>query len=228
MRNKYVFRSRISEKKFREIIRLFIIDIEATKISVITGITRKTINRILFSLRTRISKICEQECFSESGVYELDECYVGARRVRRKRGRGAFGKTIVFGIYERKSRKIYSRIVEHVKRETLMRIITQNISSESTVYTDGFKSYSALKEMGYTKHETVEHGANEFVRGSIHVNGIEGFWSVVKTRLSKFRGIRESHIYLHLKECEYRFNHRHENMYDLLLLNLRKSPLKYS
>lgn len=228
MRNKYIFRSRISEKKFREIIRLFIIDIEATKISMITGITRKTINRILFSLRTRISKIFEQECFSESGVYELDECYVGARRVRGKRGRGAFGKTIVFGIYERKSRKVYSRIVENVKRETLMSIITQKISSESTVYTDRFKNYSALKEMGYTKHETVEHGANEFVRGSIHVNGIEGFWSVVKTRLSKFRGIRKSHIYLHLKECEYRFNHRHENMYDLLLLNLRKSPLKYS
>lgn len=82
--------------------------------------------------------------------------------------------------------------------------------------------------MEYLHHETVEHGANEFVRGSIHVNGIEGFWSVVKTRLSKFHGIRKSHIYLHLKECEYRFNHRHENMYNLLLLNLSKSPLKYS
>ena len=150
------------------------------------------------------------------------------RRVRGKRGRGALGKTIVFGIYERESRKVYSRIVENVKRETLMRIIVQKISRESTVYTDGFKSYTALKEMGYLFHETVEHGANEFVRGSIHVNGIESFWSVVKTRLSKFRGIRKSHIHLHLKECEYRFNHRYENMYDLLLMNLRFSPLKYS
>lgn len=182
----------------------------------------------MLSLRIRISKLCEQECFSGLGIYELDECYVGARRVRGKRGRGALGKTIVFGIYERESRKVYSRIVENVKRETLMRIIVQKISRESTVYTDGFKSYTALKEMGYLFHETVEHGANEFVRGSIHVNGIEGFWSVVKTRLSKFRGIKKSHIYLHLKECEYRFNHRYENMYDLLLMNLRFSPLKYS
>lgn len=162
------------------------------------------------------------------GIHELDECYIGARRVRGKRGRGAFGKTIVFGIYERHSRKVYSRIVENAKRETLMKIITQKISRQSTIHTNGFRSYTALKDMGYPLHETVEHNVNEFVRGNIHVNGIEGFWSGVKTRLSKFRGIRKSHLYLHLKECEYRFNHRHENMYDLLLLNLRKAPLKYS
>lgn len=179
----------------------------------ITGITRKTINRILFSLRTRISKLCGQECFSGSGIDKLDECYVGARRVRRKQGRGAFEKTIVFGIYKLKKRKVYSRIVENVKHETFTRIITQNISRESTLYTDGFKSYTALKEMGYLLHETVEYGANEFVRGSIHVNGIEGFWSVTKTRLSKFRGIRKSHIYLHLKECEYRFNYKRPTVF---------------
>ena len=86
----------------------------------ITGITRKTINRIFFSLRTRISKLLEQEYLSGLGIYELDECYVGARRVRGKRGRGALEKTIVFGIYERKSRKVYSRIVENIKHETLM------------------------------------------------------------------------------------------------------------
>lgn len=86
----------------------------------ITGITRKTINRIFFSLRTRICKLLEQECLSGLVIYELDECYVGARRVRGKRGRGALEKTIVFGIYERKSRKVYSRIVENIKHETLM------------------------------------------------------------------------------------------------------------
>lgn len=204
------------------------IDIEASKIASITGITRKTINKLLFSLRIRLSKLCEQECMSETGIHELDECYIGARRVRGKRGRRAFGKTIVFGIYERHSRKVYSRVVEDVKRDTLMKIITQKISRQSTIHTDGFRSYTALKDMGYPLHETVEHHVNEFVRGNIHVNGIESFWSVVKTRLCKFRGIRKSYLYLHLKECEYRFNHRNTNMYKLILANLRVSPLKYS
>ena len=95
--------------------------------------------------------------------------------MRGKRGREALGKTIVFGVYERNNRKVYSRIVENIKSETLIKIISQKSSRSSTVYTYGFKSYQVLKEIGYPEHETVEHGANEFVRGNIHVNGIEGF-----------------------------------------------------
>ena len=57
------------------------------------------------------------------------------------------------------------------------------------------------------------------------MNGIEGFWSVAKTRLAKFRGLTPSSFYLHLKETEYRFNHRHENLYQLILTNLRNESL---
>ena len=67
---------------------------------------------------------------------------------------------------------------------------------------------------------------NEFVRGVAHVNGMEGFWSFLKTRLSKFRGLgKNAHIFLPVKECEYRFNHRGEYLYTLILTNLRNSPI---
>ncbi len=176
-------------------------------------------------LRKRIFDICEQENHFERGCFECDESYFGARRIRGKRGRGAFGKTIVFGIYQRKSKRVYTAVVENVKSKTLLDIIEQKIPKTSTIYTDGFKSYTPLHRIGYARHETVEHGRNEFARKNVHVNGIESFWSVAKTRLAKFRGLNSSSFSLHLKESEFRFNHRHENLYQLILTNMRNESL---
>ena len=60
----------------------------------------------------------------------------------------------------------------------------------------------------------------------MHINGIERFWGTAKTRLAKRRGLRSHLFYLHLKECEFRFNHRHENLYAVLLEMFRKDPRK--
>ena len=66
--------------------------------------------------------------------------------------------------------------------------------------------------MGYKKHFRVHHGSNEFARGKNHINGIESFWAYAKRRLEKFHGIHKSTFYLHLKECEFRFNNRNKNI----------------
>ena len=79
--------------------------------------------------------------------------------------------------------------------------------------------------MGCAKHFRVHHGQSEFVRGAAHVNGIESFWSYAKHRLAHFHGIAPEKIYLHLKECEYRFNLRKNKVYAELLKLLRKYPL---
>ena len=76
-----------------------------------------------------------------------------------------------------------------------------------------------------TKHLRVNHGNNEFARGCVHVNGIESFWSYAKRRLVQFNGVPRHTFYLHLKETEFRFNHRHGNLYLALLSLLRKNPL---
>ncbi len=78
------------------------------------------------------------------------------------------------------------------------------------------------------KHFRVHHGKDEFVRGNSHINGIESFWSYAKTRLVKFRGMDKSKFELHLKECEFRFNHREQNLYKILLSVFRNKPLKLS
>ncbi len=87
------------------------------------------------------------------------------------------------------------------------------------------RGYNGLVDLGYKKHFRVHHGQNEFARGKSHINGIESFWGYAKTRLSRFRGVNKKSFLLHLKECEFRFNNRGENLYLLILEILRKNPL---
>jgi len=224
MSNKYIYHSKISEKKFREIIQYFSHDIEATKIASLTGISRPTINKILKAVRKRIAVFCESESPFETGEIEIDESYFGARRVRGIRGRGARGKHIVFGLIKRGG-NVYAQVVTNCSAAELLPIIRKRVAEESVVYTDGFKTYDGLVDLGYKKHHRIKHGQNEFAHGTNHINGIENFWAIAKTRLAKFRGIHKSTFYLHLKECEFRFNNRNKNIYLILLENFRNNPL---
>lgn len=157
-----------------------------------------------------------------SGEVELDESYFGAKRVRGKRGRRAYGKTIVFGIYKRNG-KVYTEIVPNCSRETLYAIIKGKVDKKSTILTDGFRAYDSVVDLGYKKHFRIHHNENIFALGPNHINGIEGFWGFAKVRLVKFRGMRKSTFYLHLKECEFRFNYRQQNLYSILLKCCQKS-----
>ena len=223
LKNKYANRSKISEAKIRQIVKLFALDLNASQVAKISGLNRNTINRYLSVIRTRISEYCElQSPFS--GEVEVDESFFGARRVKGKRGRGAFGKTIVFGIFKRNG-KVYTEIVPDCRRSTLQAVIRGRVSLESIIHTDGWRGYNGLVDLGYKKHFRVHHGHNEFARGKTHINGIESFWGYAKTRLSRFRGIDKKTFLLHLKECEFRFNNRGENLYLLILKILRKNPL---
>ena len=224
MRNKYIFHSKISERKFRAIIRYYSLDIEATKIAKLIGVSRPTINRILKAVRQRIAEFCETESPFETGEIEIDESYFGARRVRGLRGRGAHGKHIVFGLIKRGG-KVYTQVVRNCSATELLPIIIEKVSEESVLYTDGFKTYDGLVDLGYKKHHRIRHGQNEFAQDTNHINGIENFWAIAKTRLIKFRGIHKNTFYLYIKECEFRFNYRRYNLYKLLLKIIRDNPL---
>ena len=96
---------------------------------------------------------------------------------------------------------------------------------ESIIYSDKWRGYNGLVDVGYDKHFRVNHGNNEFAIGNNHINGIESFWSYAKIRLVKFRGLSKTKFNLHLKECEFRFNYRSADMYKILLKNFRIEPL---
>lgn len=109
MKNKYAYRSRISEAKIRQLVKLFSVDLTASQIAKLPGVNRNTVNRYLTAFRERIACYCEAES-PVKGEIEVDESYFGARRIRGVRGRGARGKTIVFGLFKRND-KVYTEIV---------------------------------------------------------------------------------------------------------------------
>jgi len=223
MNNKYIKRSRISEAKFRQLLQLFCLDINAPTITIITGLSRNTINRHVRLIRERIADLCRRSA-PFSGDIEVDESYFGAKRVKGKRGRGASGKTPVFGILQRGG-KVYTEVVPDCARKTLQAIIRGKVDPDSVIHSDHWRGYNGLVDMGYKKHYRVRHGNNEFARGKTHINGIESFWSYAKRRLEKFHGIPKTTFKLHLKECEFRFNYRDQNIYHILLDDFRKFPL---
>ncbi len=215
IRNKYLKRSRISEAKFREIIKFFSLDIDAHNISLITHLNRNTVNRYLSIIRKTIAIFCEQQS-PFHGEIEVDESYFGGKRIKGKRGRGASSKTPVFGILQRGGR-VYTEIVPNCAKSTLQGIIRGKVDPESIIHSDSWRGYNGLVDLGYKKHYRVQHGKNEFVNGKSHINGIESFWSFAKRRLMKFHGIPNSTFYLHLKESEFRFNYRKQNIYKMVL-----------
>ena len=147
MKNKYIIRSRISEKKFKEILKYFAEDIEATKIANLTGISRISINKILKSIRVLISQECEN-ISKFSGEIEIDESYFGAKRVRGKRGRGASGKQPVFGMFKRDG-KVYTQVVKNCSANELIPILSQYSELDSsTIYSDCWKAYDGLVDYG--------------------------------------------------------------------------------
>ena len=221
--NKYKKRSRISDAKFRQILKLFCVDLNASQIAELTSLNRNTVNSYLRTFRLRIAEICETQS-PYSGEVEVDESWFGARRIKGKRGRGAYGKTIVFGIFKRDG-MVYTEIVPDCSKKTLQAVIRGRVELESVIHSDGWRGYNGLVDLGYAKHLRVDHGRNEFTRGRSHINGIEGFWGFAKSRLSRFRGMHKSTFYLHLKECEFRYNNRNKDMYELMLKEFRKEPL---
>ena len=222
MQNKYIKRSHILEKKFREILKYFCCDETSNKTAIYTNISRNTVNKIFDKIRKRIFSL-SANLTKDSGEFELDESYFGAKRVRGKRGRGAAGKTPVFGLLKRDG-KVYVEIVKNCTREQLLPVIQGKILEGSTINTDGWKAYDGLVLNGYTHHR-VFHSKNEFARGKNHVNGIESFWSFTKRRLAKFNGLTDNNFILHLKESEFRFNNRKLDLYAIMLKMFREFPL---
>ena len=203
---------------------LFCQDLTATQISNLSGVSRPTINKLLLHFRQTITCYCEEQS-PVGGLVEIDESYFGPKRMKGKKGRGAGRKIVVFGILKRQG-MVYAQIVPNASRPALKQVIQQRIDSNSIIYTDGWKSYDGLVDWGYKKHYRIYHGHNQFANGQNHINGIENFWGVAKVRLAKLRGLKKEYFNPHLKECEFRYNMRHDNLYQKLLEILRQAALK--
>jgi transposase len=193
-----------------KIIRRFYQQQPAYRLASDLGVNYQTVTRIYQKLREAIYHVSELESGKLRGEIELDEAYFGGRR-KGKRGHGTAGKSIVFGLLERNGR-VYTKVVDSVSAHELMEHIIKHTKKGSVYFTDTFRSYRSLKRFG--KHHTISHG-KKFPKTKNHSNGIEGFWSFAKYVLYNYRGVSKYHFPMYLKEVEYRFNHRTDNLLKL-------------
>lgn len=184
------------------------------------GVSQKTAWFMLHRLRLAFKT--EAHAFKmggkDSGGVEVDETFVGGKlknmhRDRRERFAaegghtgGATGKAVVMGILDRDERKVRAAVVPNVKRETLQTAVLSNVKYGSRVFSDNAVHYDNLKEKYI--HEFVNH-AEEYVRGQVHTNGLENFWSLLKRNLKgTYVAVEPFHLERYVDEQVFRFNNR--------------------
>ena len=194
-------------------IKLFELDTSVREASHQLGLSYNTVYDLFNLFRQSIVMTESETTFTLSGEIEMDESYFDGRR-KGNRGRGAAGKIPVFGILERGG-KVRVEVVQNVSGETLLTMAIKKVKRGSLIYTDKFRSYNGLVSYGF-RHMRIDHG-KRFVNGKVYINGIEGFWSFAKERLMKYHGVNPKKFPLYLKELEFRYNHRHHDLYDDLV-----------
>ena len=152
---------------------------------------------------------------SDRGPVEVDETFIGPklqkmhreRRLRMQSGQHGQTKTVVMGMLDRESRQVRAKVIPNVRRDVLQREILNAIETGSTVYTDGAPAYDQLLLSGYL-HQFVNH-VEEYVRGQVHTQGIENFWSLLKRTLSgTYVAVEPFHLDRYVDEQVFRYNNR--------------------
>jgi transposase len=174
--------------------------------------TYKTAWRICYQIRTMF----EEHGVNLSDIVEGDETYIGGKGGNNMRGRGSENKTPVFGLLQRKERVI-AKVTVDTKRKTVMPIIKHHVKIGTKMMTDEYLPYRSLPKEGY-EHETVEHGVKEYVRGNVHTNSIEGFWSQLKRSINgTHHCVSPRHLQHYVDEFSWKYNHRALPVFELLM-----------
>lgn len=203
--------ARLSAKQWLWLVKLFSLEISTRKIARELGISYPSALRAVDAIRMSIIMHGSDEVLK--GTIEMDDAYFGGRR-KGNRGRGAAGKVPVFGVLERAG-KVYVNVVPNMSAEYLMGSAVKKVKRGSIVYTDKWKGYDSLMFCGY-RHMKLDH-SKQFASGKVHINGMEGFWSYAKERLIKHHGVSKQKFPLYIKEMEFRYNNRQQDIYETLL-----------
>lgn len=181
----------------------------------------------------RIRKAMEKEPLRSklSGVVEADETYVGGK-VRKGGGgprpKGPLSggqKTIVYSLIQRDG-EARSQVVPDNKAATLQGIMRSQVEGEAHIMTDGLRSYQGL-DAHFLSHEVVDHGAGEYVRGVVHTNFAESYFSLLKRGiLGVFHHVSKKHLQRYLEEFDFRWNNRDVNDQDRMLQAIRQAAGK--
>ena len=229
---------RIPIPKRNKLIKSFAMDLDATEAAKIANVSRPCANdwyrhfrELIFQETRRAPRFfgeveMDQAEFGGRGRKRMDallkryakvmphsEYMKKAKAIRKEH------KVLVFGILQRQG-DVYVHIIKKADKATLMPIVRLVVEQGSTVLTDKWRGFTELGLDGY-KHSSVNHSEEYVAKDGTHINGIESFWSFAKRRTTKFNGIARTTLPLHIKECEFRYNHRKDFTKALKLLSSR-------
>ncbi len=179
------------------------------------GVTQKSAWFMLHRIREAMKKGSIRKFGNGGAPVEVDEAFIGpdTTRMHRKARLRAIelnkhqGKVVVMGMLDRELRQVRAQVIPNVKRATVQAAILNEIGHGSTIYTDNSLVYDHLQSKGFV-HETVNH-LTEYVRGQVHTNGIENFWSLLKRGLrGTYVAVEPFHLSRYTDEQVFRFNNR--------------------
>lgn len=209
MKNKMLKGAHLSERKCREIVHLFCEDLTATQIAAITGVSRVTINAYVKMIRTRLALFCE-EAFPSQHLPEnsitLTLCAEG------------LPKTAYYG-FTRHDGQVFSTGLTAMSKDLVINWQRQE-NPEHPVAMQAIHAVADFTNWRLYRRDTL----NAYPMKTSN-DDISGFWGLTRNRLMKFRGLNRNTLYLHIKECEFRFNYRNEDLQQKLLQLISKHPL---
>lgn len=210
-KNRYVRRAKISEYKFRKLVKYFAEDLSATQISMLTQINRNTVNRYLNEIRERIVEFCEQ--YSPILESEKDNTEARSQTLSERVSSN-------LGLLKRRG-KVYATLVANYTSEKvrmLLNLATKSDNRDLKVHSVDVNEEDGVIAIGYDDLPL-------YIDKPSYVENLDTFWSFTRERLGKFQGLAKHKFYLHLKECEFRFNFRNDNLYAVMLKLISSKPI---
>ena len=206
---------RSTEKEWLACIHAFLLVRSIRAVKELTDLGQSRIEKMLTHLRMLMTA---DTPLPFEGVCESDETFIGGQRknkrlhIRRleksKRGHGTT-KIPIVGVLSRRTGQVAVKVLQKRSETTVIGFIVSQLNKKKAIlYTDGYKMNRAVRKHGI-RHFYVNHRAGEYVRGTIHTNGIEGFWGYLKRHLAMIGGIRHERFPLFVGEITWRYNNRH-------------------
>jgi transposase len=220
IKSKYCYRSRISDSKFRELVRFFSLDIEAKKTAILIRLNRNTVNRYFQLIRGCIADHCAKnskfpppdDTCEFCAEDRIDDCRLNC-------GPKYFAIGMTDG-------RVYTEILpEELEPGAELLVGRSNSSQDDVIDWDHWDRFVGIVDLCAGRHFRVNRDDAACSQPNSIFKISELFWGFAKTRLMKFNGLCKSTLHLHLKECEFRFNHRNEDLFALLLSIIRAKPL---
>src|SRR5688572_6272056 len=205
MKNRYLKGAHLSERKVRELLKLFCEDLTATQIANITGISRITVNAYFKLIRTHIAKFCEEKnpLHLNNGTIAFLPLENGGTATNTTGLKKSF-----YGIFKG-DHSIHTDKMGNIDVQWLYDWLKGKVEGDKeTIEKHRLHIYSGIADFNNVRLYRINGAMPNLSRGKSHIDEIDMFWGMLKSRLIKFRGLNSSTLYLHVKETEFRYNYR--------------------